>query len=135
MMNNFFPIVQGIAYHHIIQKMVMVYMSESKSFLSAKKGSAICSLSVLPVGKVAHPADEFSLVALGTPSKLLILSMKPQIELCFKLARAPDIPLTALPCTAWKTASASTFLFLFLPLSFLGKLLISIFLSPSKRCQ
>ena len=85
----------------------MVYVSESKSFLSAKKGSAICSISVLSVGKVAHPADEFSLVALGTPSKLLILSMKPQIELCFKITRAADIPLTALPCTAWKPASSS----------------------------
>jgi len=97
---------QGIAYHHIIQKMMMVYVSESKSFLTAKKGSAIYSIAVLPIGKVAHSSDVFNLIAMGTPSKLLVLAMKPQIEVCFKAVRPSEVSLTALPCTAWRPSAS-----------------------------
>lgn len=109
---------------------MLVYLSESKSLLSSKKGSsAICSISALPKSNLngksnnshnvkGHPSDDYRLVALATPSKLLVISMMSlsNLEICFKIVRPSNIALTSLPCTSWKPGTLSIysyFLFIF----------------------
>jgi len=108
---SFFPPKKGIAYHHTIQKMMMVYVAESKSFLANKKGGAIYSMALLPLGKVQHPTDHFELIALATPSQLLILSIKPHTELCFKFNNSFPKAFSTLPCSSWRPATTCSFPF------------------------
>lgn len=68
-----------------------------------KRPTTLFSASPLPLGDSPHPTDKFSLSALLTPSKLVIVGMKPQAKTWFRKMRDGDGGEQGgyIGCTAW----------------------------------
>ncbi|KAF9425049.1 Vacuolar protein sorting-associated protein 8 [Podila epigama] len=96
---------QGMAFHHLLYKVMMVNAVETTRLLgkypaprqsqsrvtpTSNRQSTVFSMGVLPYGQVPHPSDAAGLVALLTPFKLLIVSVKPQPQTVFKFLRPKD---------------------------------------------
>ena len=54
---------------------------------STRKSSTLFSVSPLPVAPAPHPADEYGFTAILTPSKLLIVGMKPNARTWYRRTR------------------------------------------------
>ncbi|EAL20325.1 hypothetical protein CNBF1360 [Cryptococcus deneoformans B-3501A] len=69
----------------------------------AKRPTTLFSASPLPLGDSPHPTDKFSLSALLTPSKLVIVGMKPQAKTWFRKMRdgAGGDQGAYTGCTSW----------------------------------
>ncbi|KAF9969123.1 Vacuolar protein sorting-associated protein 8 [Actinomortierella ambigua] len=100
---------QGMAFHHLLYKVVMVHAVETTRLLgkyppprypkhyedphnaTSSKRSTIFGMGVLPYGQVPHPADHAGLVALLTPFKMLIVCLKPKAQTLFKFVKPKEV--------------------------------------------
>ncbi|KAI8991762.1 Golgi CORVET complex core vacuolar protein 8-domain-containing protein [Mycotypha africana] len=57
-----------------------------------RKPSTVFVMQPLPLGQIAHPAENFGLVALLTPYKMIIVGLKPTPQTMYKFLK-PKIPL------------------------------------------
>lgn len=80
---------QGMAFYHMSYKMIMINAVDSTRILGRyqnlslapdniqqskpRKPSTVFAMQPLPLGQVAHPAENFGLVALLTPYKVIII--------------------------------------------------------------
>jgi len=62
---------------------------------------------VLPNAQWTHPTDMLQLVATLTPFKLIVISTRPTVSVVYKHLKPKAVPLTALPCAAWRPVHKS----------------------------
>ncbi|KAG1360274.1 hypothetical protein G6F62_000126 [Rhizopus arrhizus] len=94
---------QGMAFYHMSYKMIMINAVDSTRILGRyqnlslapdniqqskpRKPSTVFAMQPLPLGQVAHPAENFGLVALLTPYKMIIVGLKPAPQTLYKFLK------------------------------------------------
>lgn len=81
---------QGMAFYHISYKVMMMANTHSMRLLGnyqPKRPSTIFAMQLLAPSRVNHPAENFNLVALLTPYKIVIIALKPKPQVLFKFSK------------------------------------------------
>ncbi|KAG1124197.1 hypothetical protein G6F42_009846 [Rhizopus arrhizus] len=92
---------QGMAFYHMHYKIIMFNGIHSTRILGRyqrlsansgrqpkpRKPSTVFAMQHLPLGQTAHPAENFSLVALLTPYKMVLVGLKPMPQTLFKFPK------------------------------------------------
>lgn len=127
---------KGLAFYHALGKILGVssvdtlrllgkyprYEHEDELGLSdGKKHNTIFQLSPLPLGRRPHPADETTFIAMITPSKMVLVGLKPSPRTWYRKVNRPhatekleattvsEAPIQQEPsCLAWYPASTET---------------------------
>ncbi|SAM00021.1 hypothetical protein, partial, partial [Absidia glauca] len=61
--------------------------SGTTPFNKPRRPSTVFAMQALPLGQFAHPAENFGLVALLTPYKMIIVGLKPSCQTKFKFLK------------------------------------------------
>ncbi|CEG76156.1 hypothetical protein RMATCC62417_11090 [Rhizopus microsporus] len=94
---------QGMAFYHVSYKMIMINGVDSTRILGRyqnlslatshlrpsklRRPSTVFAMQPLPLGQIAHPAENFGLVALLTPYKMIIVGLKPTPQTLHKFLK------------------------------------------------
>ncbi|CAO3662203.1 unnamed protein product [Rhizopus stolonifer] len=94
---------QGMSFYHMCYKMIMINGVDSTRILGryqnlsltpdkgqqpkSRKPSTVFAMQSLPLGQVAHQAENFGLVALLTPYKMIIVGLKPAPQTLYKFLK------------------------------------------------
>ncbi|KAL7750082.1 hypothetical protein RI367_004597 [Sorochytrium milnesiophthora] len=86
---------KGLAFYHHMTQVLMIYRTETfrlfgsyKNKLNTSDLTTIFALNVFPHSNVEHPTNSMNLVALTTPFKMVIASVKGSIKTLFRLTRS-----------------------------------------------
>lgn len=96
-----------MAYHHAISKTLLMWTVQSHNVMFPHHGpsSTICCVSVLPATQLRHPAELAGLLAVCTPNRLVVISIRPtSIEFVFQFVRPRSARLSTLPACLWRHA-------------------------------
>lgn len=127
---------KGLAFYHALGKILGVSSNDTLRLLGkypqyehedelglgdAKKRNPIFQLSPLPLGPRPHPADETTFVAMITPTKMVVVGLKPSPRTWYRkvnrsqpaekqgvVARAEESSIQEPACLAWYPASTET---------------------------
>ncbi|KAI8145911.1 Golgi CORVET complex core vacuolar protein 8-domain-containing protein [Fennellomyces sp. T-0311] len=102
---------QGMAFYHVLYKVVMVNAVDTTRILGRyqnlsfpgldtgnnempkpRRPSTVFAMQPLPLGQIAHPAENFGLVALLTPYKMIIVGLKPTPQTQYKYLKPKGAP-------------------------------------------
>ncbi|CAG8483775.1 10453_t:CDS:10, partial [Paraglomus occultum] len=112
---------RGMAFYHNLYKVMMVNATETirilgryppptsgpDSKLASKRPSTVFGLAPLPLGQSPHGSEAFGLVAMLTPFKMIIVSIKPTVQTQYKCPRPKHTvsdshgPKSLSGCLAW----------------------------------
>ncbi|KZV93421.1 hypothetical protein EXIGLDRAFT_44787 [Exidia glandulosa HHB12029] len=98
---------QGLAFYHSLGQVLFVEAADTLRILGkypekgapTSKKSAILGAEVLPLGPAHHAVDAYQLIALLTPSKLVIVGLKPQPRTWHRVHRDEEPNMRG--CLAW----------------------------------
>ncbi|KAI9482584.1 Golgi CORVET complex core vacuolar protein 8-domain-containing protein [Zychaea mexicana] len=111
---------QGMAFYHVLYKVVMVNAVDTTRILGRyqnlsfpgldnggmgempkpRRPSTVFAMQPLPLGQIAHPAENFGLVALLTPYKMIIVGLKPTPQTQYKYLKPKGAPAITTSSTA-----------------------------------
>ncbi|KAI9264371.1 Golgi CORVET complex core vacuolar protein 8-domain-containing protein [Phascolomyces articulosus] len=107
---------QGMSFYHVLYKVVMVNAVDTTRILGRyqnlyfpglmengndsnnsmlpkpRRPSTVFAMQPLPLGQVAHPAENFGLIALLTPYKMIIVGLKPTPQTQYKYLKPKSAP-------------------------------------------
>ncbi|EJD52339.1 hypothetical protein AURDEDRAFT_180960 [Auricularia subglabra TFB-10046 SS5] len=100
---------QGLAFYHSLGQVLFVEAADTLRILgkypAAKEkprrngSSSILAAEVLPLGPAPHPVDAYQVIALLTPSKLVLVGLKPQPRTWHRVHREEEPNMRG--CLAW----------------------------------
>ena len=102
---------QGLAFYHSLGQVLFVEAADTLRILgkypsappakapNTRRSSSILASEVLPLGPAPHAVDQYQLIALLTPSKLVIVGLKPQPRTWYRVLREDEPNMRG--CLAW----------------------------------
>jgi hypothetical protein len=93
---------RGLAFYHSLGQILFVEATDTLRVLgkypttgpvktpNPRRSSSILGAEVLPLGPAHHPVDNYQLIALLTPSKLVIVGLKPEARTWHRVHREDD---------------------------------------------
>jgi hypothetical protein len=90
----------------VLTKQLFSYGLDKQVLLQGKAGPVLSSavLNVNPAFQ--HPADSFSLVAISNEAVTSIISLEPQVQIVFRMAREANERVGVVPVLAWRGLQA-----------------------------
>ncbi|KAH7107981.1 Golgi CORVET complex core vacuolar protein 8-domain-containing protein [Auriculariales sp. MPI-PUGE-AT-0066] len=101
----------GLAFYHSLGQVLFVEATDTLRILgkypitpnapppNTRRSSSILAADPLPLGPAPHPVDHHQLIALLTPSKLVIVGLKPQARTLHRVHREDEPNMRG--CMAW----------------------------------
>ena len=97
---------KGIVLLLTISQVLFAYVLNKQRLLDGdSQVGTVLAMAPLQSTGAQHMANELQLVAMCSAEMAFIVALKPDVSVCFKLKRAPEIRAGAVPYCAWRKAT------------------------------